>query len=70
VKNHPFVDGNKRTGLVAALVFLTLNGYEFRAPEEDLTRIGREGYIPDGSAFPVPVTEGKVFDNQRDFCSH
>ena len=26
VKNHPFVDGNKRTGLVAALSFLDLNG--------------------------------------------
>ncbi len=26
VKNHPFVDGNKRTGLHAALVFLDLNG--------------------------------------------
>lgn len=26
VSNHPFVDGNKRTGLLAALVFLDLNG--------------------------------------------
>ncbi|OGR04448.1 MAG: death-on-curing protein [Deltaproteobacteria bacterium RIFOXYA12_FULL_61_11] len=26
VCNHPFVDGNKRTGLLAALVFLELNG--------------------------------------------
>ena len=25
-KNHPFVDGNKRTALVSALVFLELNG--------------------------------------------
>ena len=25
-RNHPFVDGNKRTGLAAALVFLDLNG--------------------------------------------
>jgi death-on-curing protein len=35
VKNHPFVDGNKRVGAVAAIVFLTLNGYEFDAPEDD-----------------------------------
>jgi death on curing protein len=35
VKNHPFIDGNKRVGAVAAIVFLTLNGYEFDAPEED-----------------------------------
>jgi death on curing protein len=26
VSNHPFVDGNKRTGLLSALVFLDLNG--------------------------------------------
>jgi death-on-curing protein len=26
VQNHPFVDGNKRTGLLSALVFLALNG--------------------------------------------
>jgi death-on-curing protein len=27
VKNHPFVDGNKRTGLDAATTFLDLNGF-------------------------------------------
>jgi len=27
-RNHPFIDGNKRVGLVAALMFLLLNGYE------------------------------------------
>ena len=27
VKNHPFVDGNKRTGYSAAVAFLILNGY-------------------------------------------
>jgi death-on-curing protein len=32
VQNHPFVDGNKRTGVVAALVFLDLNGVEIDAP--------------------------------------
>lgn len=33
-RNHPFVDGNKRTGAVAALVFLSLNGIEVEADEE------------------------------------
>ncbi len=28
VNDHPFADGNKRTGLAAALVFLDVNGYE------------------------------------------
>ena len=36
VKNHPFVDGNKRVGAVAALVFLDLNGVEAQLPEADL----------------------------------
>lgn len=35
-QNQPFVDGNKRTGLVAALVFLDLNGVTVLDPEERL----------------------------------
>ena len=37
VKNDPFVDGNKRTGLVAMLAFLGLNGRRLEAPDDDLT---------------------------------
>ena len=33
--NHPFIDGNKRTGAVSALVFLILNGYTLTASEDD-----------------------------------
>lgn len=36
VRNHPFIDGNKRTGAVSALVFLLLNDCEFRAPQNAL----------------------------------
>jgi death-on-curing protein len=32
-QNQPFVDGNKRTGLLAAIVFLDLNGVEIADPE-------------------------------------
>jgi death on curing protein len=35
VKNHPFIDGNKRTGFITAVVFLELNGYRFQASEVD-----------------------------------
>jgi death-on-curing protein len=35
VSNHPFVDGNKRTGMVAALTFLDMNGYWFKATDEN-----------------------------------
>ncbi len=35
VRNHPFSDGNKRTGFVLGVLFLELNGYRFTASEED-----------------------------------
>lgn len=35
IRNHPFVDGNKRTGFVVGILFLELNGYRFSASEED-----------------------------------
>ncbi|HXI48777.1 MAG TPA: type II toxin-antitoxin system death-on-curing family toxin [Steroidobacteraceae bacterium] len=34
VRNHPFVDGNKRTGFVVGILFLELNGCRFTASEE------------------------------------
>ena len=38
-QNHPFFDGNKRTGAVAAIVFLALNDIELKADEEGLEAI-------------------------------
>ena len=38
VRNHPFVDGNKRTGFVVGVLFLELNGYRFTATEEEATQ--------------------------------
>lgn len=35
-ENQPFLDGNKRTGLMAALVFLDLNGFVVLDPEGHL----------------------------------
>jgi len=35
VRNHPFIDGNKRTGFVVGILFLELNGYRFTASEAD-----------------------------------
>ena len=35
-QNHPFIDGNKRTALATALVFLSLNGVEIDDPNEAL----------------------------------
>ena len=38
VRNHPFVDGNKRTGFVVGILLLEMNGYSFTAAEEDATQ--------------------------------
>lgn len=35
VLNHPFIDGNKRTGFMTAAAFLEFNGHEFTATEVD-----------------------------------
>jgi death-on-curing protein len=35
VRNHPFLDGNKRTGFIVGVLFLEINGYRFIASEED-----------------------------------
>jgi death on curing protein len=37
VRNHPFVDGNKRTGFAIGIAFLELNGFVFQSTEEDAT---------------------------------
>jgi death-on-curing protein len=39
VKNHPFLDGNKRVAFLTMVMFLGLNGYEFDAPEAEV--VGR-----------------------------
>ena len=35
IRNHPFIDGNKRTGFLLGALFLEINGYVFTATEED-----------------------------------
>ena len=35
VKSHPFIDGNKRTGFMAAYSFLRINGVQLTATEEE-----------------------------------
>ena len=36
IRNHPFIDGNKRTGTVASIVFLLMNGIEVDIDENNL----------------------------------
>jgi death on curing protein len=35
IRNHPFLDGNKRVGFAVAVLFLELNGRRFAAPEAE-----------------------------------
>jgi death-on-curing protein len=38
-KNHPFVDGNKRTAFAAADLFLYFNGFSLEAEQEDIIQL-------------------------------
>jgi len=52
IKNHAFVDGNKRTSLLAAMTMLELNGYIFSCPQKELVsfvlKIDNENISSDG----------------------
>lgn len=39
VQNHPFLDGNKRIGAAAAIVFLAINDIEIEADEDGLVEL-------------------------------
>lgn len=42
VKNHPFVDGNKRMAIVLACIFLERNGYRCSAMQKEWVKFGLE----------------------------
>jgi death-on-curing protein len=39
IQNHPFLDGNKRTGHASMEVYLTLNGYQIRADVDEQVEV-------------------------------
>lgn len=39
ILNHPFIDGNKRTGTASMLVFLELNNYRLKISQEQLVNM-------------------------------
>jgi death on curing protein len=48
VKNHPFRDGNKRTGFLAMVTFTGINGYDFEATDGEVVTellVLAEGYV-------------------------
>ena len=40
IKNHPFLDGNKRIGILSMLVFLDINGLPVNSTDEELITLG------------------------------
>ncbi len=54
VRNHPFVDGNKRTGVVAAIVFLQLNDTLVQADEAELEALVRD--VAEGRAGKAEIS--------------
>jgi death on curing protein len=61
VKNYPFIDGNKRTGYLAADVFLALNGWSVEAPQEDVI-----SFVLAVAAGDIDETGAAMFF--KDFC--
>ena len=48
VENHPFLDGNKRVGTAAAIVFLKINGLNIQVTDEEMTN------------FVLEVAQGRI----------
>lgn len=42
IKNHPFTDGNKRTAITSASIFLLRNNYSIKASNKELERFTRK----------------------------
>ena len=42
IRNHPFVDGNKRAGLLAIRAFLFRNGYRFASDQQEMVRMAED----------------------------
>ncbi|MBI4277605.1 MAG: type II toxin-antitoxin system death-on-curing family toxin [Armatimonadetes bacterium] len=55
VRNHPFVDGNKRVGAMAAFVFLKLNGFTLETTDEAFERLVRS--VAEGETGKAAIAE-------------
>lgn len=52
IRNHPFVDGNKRTGIYVMMILLELNDIQTAFTDDDIIRIG------------LDIADGKMDDKQ------
>ncbi|GHV91154.1 death-on-curing protein [Spirochaetia bacterium] len=61
IKNHPFLDGNKRIGVLAMLVFLDVNGIPVHCSNEELISLGlglAEGSVDEAAVIDWIVERG------------
>lgn len=58
VANHPFIDGNKRTGLLAVIAFYSLNAWVFDGPDEPVYELVMD--IAQGTEREVHVIAGRL----------
>ena len=68
IRNHPFIDGNKRTGFMAAYLFLGRNGYELTATETDVvlkTLAVAEGKMNDQEYGAWLKTNSKIAEKRK-----
>lgn len=61
VRNHPYLDGNKRIGFLAMVTFLGVNGYAFEATDAEV--VSQIVALASGD-----VSEGQQADWIRDHC--
>jgi death-on-curing protein len=54
IRDHPFVDGNKRTGFLAAYIFLAMHGLKISASEAEVVRV------------VLDLAQGKT--DEKEFC--
>jgi death-on-curing protein len=67
VRNHPFIDGNKRTGFLVGAVFLEINGYHLKASEEGATQavLGLAAGTLDESVFTAWLSSNVTREGPR-----
>lgn len=60
IRNHAFVDGNKRTAVIAVYVFYRMNGWQLRAADIDIVNLALE--VAEGS-LDVPELANRFKDS-------
>lgn len=63
VKNHPFVDGNKRTGIAAAQLLIEANNYIFKA-----TISSTEKFVEKIAISKISIEEISLWLKRHSFC--